>query len=51
MDTSSKYKENEKYVPFYLDGGFYKNIMIKNIEIQDDINNTDHLGVSFEIIL
>jgi len=51
MDTSSKYKKNDNFIPFYLDGGFYKNIKVKNIQIQDEIDNTDHLGVSFEIIL
>ena len=51
VDTSSKTEISDKYKPFYFDGGFYKNIMIKNINTQDYIHDTDHFGVSFEIII
>jgi exonuclease III len=39
------------YYPYYFDGALYKNININNINVENYDNYTDHLGVSFDIIL
>jgi hypothetical protein len=42
---------NRNYKPYFFDGGFYKNINISNIDTHYYDKFTDHLAVSFEIIL
>lgn len=43
--------EKNGMVPFILDGAIYKNLEIDNINVELEDKYTDHLGVSFEIIL
>jgi hypothetical protein len=49
--NSSSATKKENYLPFYYDGAFYKNIFITNVKTEFFINDTDHLGVSFEVFL
>ena len=37
------------YLPYFYDGGFYKNINIDNIRCVKEDVYTDHLGVSFDV--
>ncbi len=48
-NTSAIYKRN--YLPFYFDGGIYKNINLSNVKNEYDDDSTDHTGVSFDISL
>jgi endonuclease/exonuclease/phosphatase family metal-dependent hydrolase len=36
--------------PYFYDGGFYKNVEVKNINTERHDMLTDHLGVSFDLI-
>jgi len=36
--------------PYFYDGGFYKNVKVKNINTERHDMFTDHLGVSFDLI-
>lgn len=50
FNKSSAVKLND-YEPFYLDGAFYKNLKVKNVNVSREDILTDHLGVSFDIII
>ncbi len=49
--NNSSAVELSNYEPFYFDGAFYKNLKIKNVNVSRDDILTDHLGVSFDIII
>jgi hypothetical protein len=49
--NSSCAVKKENYLPFYYDGGFYKNIFVTDVVTEIFIKDTDHLGVSFKVFL
>ena len=49
--NESSATKKDKYYPFYFDGGIYKNLNINNIKTVNHDIYTDHLGVSFNLIL
>jgi exonuclease III len=49
--NESSSTEKKGYYPFFFDGGLYKNINIEDTKIVNYDTYTDHLGVSFNILL
>ena len=49
--NSSCAVKKENYLPFYYDGGLYKNILVTCVKTENFIKDTDHLGVSFKVFL
>lgn len=49
--NASPFDVNNSLTPYFYDGGFYKNISIDNIQTVQEDELTDHLGVSFNVLI
>lgn len=47
--SSTSAIERKGFLPYYYDGGFYKNVVIENISCVKEDEFTDHLGVHFKV--